>query len=69
MIFHAIPSVSRDKEIVISGNDLKRAIDQTSFAMSKEDMRPAMTGTLFEFSTDGLRFVTTDGHRLVKYVL
>jgi DNA polymerase-3 subunit beta len=66
--FPAIPSVSRDKEIVISGNDLKRAIDQTSFAMSKEDMRPAMTGTLFEFSTDGLRFVTTDGHRLVKYV-
>jgi DNA polymerase-3 subunit beta len=66
--FPAIPSVNRDKEIVISGNDLKRAIDQTSFAMSKEDMRPAMTGTLFEFSTDGLRFVTTDGHRLVKYV-
>jgi DNA polymerase III subunit beta len=66
--FPAIPSVSRDKEITISGNDLKRAIDQTSFAMSKEDMRPAMTGTLFEFSTDGLRFVTTDGHRLVKYV-
>jgi len=31
-------------------------------------MRPAMTGTLLEFSTDGLRFVTTDGHRLVKFV-
>ena len=31
-------------------------------------MRPAMTGTLFEFSEEGLRFVTTDGHRLVKYV-
>jgi len=27
-----------------------------------------MTGTLFEFSPDGLRFVTTDGHRLVKYI-
>ncbi len=66
--FPAIPSVSRDKEIIISGNDLKKAIDQTAFAMSKEDMRPAMTGTLLEFSTDGLRFVTTDGHRLVKYV-
>jgi DNA polymerase-3 subunit beta len=31
-------------------------------------MRPAMTGTLLEFNTDELRFVTTDGHRLVKYV-
>jgi DNA polymerase III subunit beta len=66
--FPVIPSVSRDKEILIGGNDLKRAIDQTSFAMSKEDMRPAMTGTLFEFTADGLRFVTTDGHRLVRYV-
>src|SRR3990170_4367774 len=66
--FPAIPSVSRDKEIVIGGNDLKRAIDQTSFAMSKEDMRPAMTGTLLEFTADGLKFVTTDGHRLVRLV-
>lgn len=66
--FPAIPTVNRDKEIILNGIDLKRAIDQTAFAMSKEDMRPAMTGTLFEFSPDGLRFVTTDGHRLVKYV-
>lgn len=66
--FPAIPAVSREKEIVISGTNLKKAIDQTSFAMSKEDMRPAMTGTLLEFNTDELRFVTTDGHRLVKYV-
>lgn len=66
--FPEIPSVSKEKEIAINGLDLKKSIDQTSFAMSKEDMRPAMTGTLFEFSTEGLRFVTTDGHRLVKFV-
>ena len=66
--FPEIPSITRDKEISINGTDIKKAIDQTSFAMSKEDMRPAMTGTLLEFSADGLRFVTTDGHRLVKYV-
>ncbi len=66
--FPEIPSVPKDKEITLNGNDIKKAIDQTSFAMSKEDMRPAMTGTLLEFSEDGLRFVATDGHRLVKYV-
>ena len=66
--FPEIMSVSREKEIVLNGLDIKKAIDQTSFAMSKEDMRPAMTGTLLEFSEDGLRFVATDGHRLVKYV-
>ncbi len=66
--FPAIPSVSGEKEIIIGGKDLKKLIDQTSFAMSKEDMRPAMTGTLFEFTADGLKFVTTDGHRLVKFI-
>ena len=64
--FPEIPVVPKDKIININGNDLKNSIDQTSFAMSKEDMRPAMTGTLFEFTQEGLRFVTTDGHRLVK---
>ena len=66
--FPAIPAVPKDKNIVLNGEELKRSIDQTSFAMSKEDMRPAMTGTLLEFSSEGLRFVTTDGHRLVKLV-
>ncbi len=66
--FPAIPSVNEEKQIKISGSELKKAIDQTSFAMSKEDMRPAMTGTLLEFTGDGLKFVTTDGHRLVKLV-
>jgi len=31
-------------------------------------MRPAMTGSLLEFTQVGLKFVTTDGHRLVKYI-
>jgi DNA polymerase-3 subunit beta len=53
-------------EISINGIDLKEALDRTSFAMSKEEMRPAMMGTLLEFSEDGLRFVATDGHRLVN---
>ncbi len=66
--FPEIPEVSREKEISISGTDLKKAFDQTAFAMSKEDMRPAMTGTLLEFTAEGLKFVTTDGHRLVKYI-
>ncbi len=66
--FPDIPTVSKSKEISINGKDLKKAIDQTSFAMSKEDMRPAMTGTLLEFTTEGLRFITTDGHRLVRFI-
>lgn len=54
------------QEISINGEDLRKAIERTSFAMSKEEMRPAMMGTLLELSEEGLRFVTTDGHRLVN---
>ena len=66
--FPEIPVVSKEKEINIGGTELKKAFDQTAFAMSKEDMRPAMTGTLMEFDKDGLKFVSTDGHRLVKFI-
>lgn len=66
--FPAIATVTKSRELTINGLELKKALEQTSFAMSKEDMRPAMTGTLLELSSEGLRFVTTDGHRLVKYV-
>ncbi|MDP3582040.1 MAG: DNA polymerase III subunit beta [Ignavibacteria bacterium] len=64
-----IPSLSADKdinEVTINGVELRHAFEHGSFAMSKEEMRPAMMGTLFEFTNDGLRFVTTDGHRLVN---
>lgn len=66
-----IPSLNESKEqeineITINGEDLRSAIERTAFAMSKEEIRPALLGTLFEFSDDGLRFVTTDGHRLVN---
>jgi len=65
--FPPIPKVIEENQIIINGKALKKAIDLTSFAMSKEEMRPAMTGTLLEFTNEGLNFVTTDGHRLVKY--
>ena len=66
--FPDAPAITKSKEISLSGKELKKAIDQTSFAMSKEDMRPAMTGTLLEFTSEGLKFVTTDGHRLVRLI-
>lgn len=53
-------------EVVINGEELKYSLDKTSFAMSKEEIRPAMMGTLFEFSNEGVRFVATDGHKLVN---
>lgn len=55
-------------EFSIVGSELRFAFEKSSFAMSKEEMRPAMMGTLFEFNDDGLKFVATDGHRLVNFL-
>jgi len=54
------------KEISINGEQLKYSLDKTVFAISKEEVRPAMMGLLLEFEPEGLRFVATDGHRLVN---
>ncbi|HPI36739.1 MAG TPA: DNA polymerase III subunit beta [Ignavibacteriaceae bacterium] len=65
--YPVIPVVDKGKSIEINGKILKKAIDQTLFAVSKEAMRQAMLGLLFELTPEGIKFVATDGHRLVKY--
>jgi len=74
--FPAIPDFPNESadtddlnELTINGHELRFAFDKTSFAMSKEEMRPAMMGTLFQFSEEGLRFVATDGHRLANLLI
>lgn len=63
-----LPAITYTKQVQITGGVLKNAFELTSFAVSKEPMRPAMTGILFDFTEDGLKFVATDGHRLVRYI-
>ncbi|MGK0323758.1 MAG: DNA polymerase-3 subunit beta, partial [Psychroserpens sp.] len=51
----------------ISGEILATAISKTIFAAGNDDLRPVMSGVFFQFSTEGLTFVATDAHKLVKY--
>ncbi|PKA84339.1 DNA polymerase-3 subunit beta [Ulvibacter sp. MAR_2010_11] len=51
----------------IQGDILATAISKTIFASGNDDLRPVMSGVFFQFSTDGLTFVATDAHKLVKY--
>ncbi len=51
----------------ISGDILATAIGKTIFAAGNDDLRPVMSGVFFQFSTEGLTFVATDAHKLVKY--
>ncbi len=43
---------------------LKSVIDRTGFAMAQQDVRFYLNGMLFEVSTNLMRVVATDGHRL-----
>lgn len=46
---------------------LATAISKTIFAAGNDDLRPVMSGVFFQFSPEGLTFVATDAHKLVKY--
>ncbi len=65
--FPATPDNQDTASIQISAELLKGVIDATSFAVSRDELKPALTGVLFRFGQNGLTAVSTDGHRLVKY--
>ena len=65
--FPKVPSVSNDFSADISSEVLARAINNTIFATSNDELRPAMTGVYVNLGEDNSTFVATDGHRLVRY--
>lgn len=48
----------------ISQQDLKRLLQRTYFSMAHEDVRYYLNGLLLECSSEGVKAVATDGHRL-----
>ena len=65
--FPKVPSVSNDFTAEISSDVLARAVNNTIFATSNDELRPAMTGVYVNLGDKNTTFVATDGHRLVRY--
>ncbi len=63
------PSADDTTSFTMTSSALITAINKTLFAVSNDDLRPAMTGVFFELNTDFIQFVATDAHRLVRYKL
>ena len=61
------PTADDTTSFTITSAALVTAINKTLFAVSNDDLRPAMTGVFFEMAKEGLQFVSTDAHRLVRY--
>lgn len=62
------PSADDANAFSMSSTALVSAINKTLFAVSTDDLRPAMTGVFFELSKKQIQFVSTDAHKLVKYI-
>src|SRR6478736_5344072 len=65
--FPKAPVPDDANNFTVSGSALLNGINKTLFAVSNDDLRPAMTGIFFELSNGALQFVATDAHRLVRY--
>ncbi|HMJ70703.1 MAG TPA: DNA polymerase III subunit beta [Cyclobacteriaceae bacterium] len=65
--FPKVPAVSNDFSANVSSEVLGRAINNTIFATSSDELRPAMTGVYVNLGEKNTTFVATDGHRLVRY--
>ena len=50
----------------ISGKELMNIINNTTYATSRDDLKPVLQGVLFQIDEKGFVSVATDGHRLVK---
>jgi DNA polymerase III subunit beta len=61
------PTADDATSFTMSSSALVTAISKTLFAVSNDDLRPAMTGVFFELDKKGFQCVATDAHRLVKY--
>src|SRR5690606_19334740 len=65
--FPKIPVVDNASSVVMPASVLGEAINKTLFAVSNDELRPAMTGVYLQLSPQHITFVATDAHKLVRY--
>ena len=62
--FPALDAINSVYEFEITQKTLRDIIDKTAFAMAQQDVRYYLNGLMLEVSSNYLRAVATDGHRL-----
>ncbi len=66
--FPSLPEFEESSSIIFEAGVFKDMIDRTSFAVSKDELRPALTGVFLQLRSQEFRAVATDGHRLVRII-
>lgn len=62
--FIQLPQITKNRPLVISQNVLREMIHQTIFSIAIEEIRPILTGELFEIKNNCLNIVSVDGYRV-----
>jgi DNA polymerase-3 subunit beta len=65
--YPTMPVAESTNKVVMSGSALVNAINKTVFATSNDEMHQQMSGIYCEMTPDGVTFVATDAHKLVRY--
>lgn len=63
-----MPAVEGMTSVVMSGSAFVSSINKTYFATSNDDMHQQMSGIFCEMTPEGVTFVATDAHKLVRYI-
>lgn len=67
--FPETPAEENLNTIELNADPLVKAINNTIFATSNDELRLAMTGVLMQLDFNKVIFVSTDAHKLVKYTI
>lgn len=65
--FPKLPNIESASTIEMDVDALNSAINKTLFATGNDDLRPVMSGVFFQLDSEGITFVATDAHKLVRY--
>ena len=61
------PETTSTQSIVFSNREFLEIINNTAYAVSRDDLKPALCGVYLKIEENHTTAVATDGHRLVKY--
>tara|TARA_Y100001960_G_scaffold306646_1_gene362093 strand:+ start:367 stop:1479 length:1113 start_codon:yes stop_codon:yes gene_type:complete len=61
------PKLETQQTINLTEKEVLEIITNTNYAVSKDDLKPALCGIYLHFNKNNITAVATDGHRLVKH--
>ncbi len=67
--FPQLPVIESQADLIFDNDVLYKIIDKTLFTCGHDELRPAMNGVLVNAENGSITAVSTDSHRMSKYVI